>query len=107
MTESADIARRVPSSVKTHDHFVPVRRCLITPARCLLNPPVLETSNSLLRARHDMLDRFIRVQFVDDDADFPVTGETLTIDRELDGTVGVFARMRRALEYGLQIAGRH
>lgn len=53
-----------------------------------------------------MLDRFIRVQFVDDDADFPVTGETLTIDRELDGTVGVFARMRRALEYGIHIAGR-
>ena len=67
---------------------------------------MLEPSNALLRAHDGKLDRFIRVQFVDEDGGFPVTGETLTIERELHGAVGVFARMRRALRYGVNIAGR-
>ena len=69
-------------------------------------PPVFETSNEMLRNFSRCIDRFIRVQFVDDDDDFPVTGETLLIDDEVQGTEGVFARVRRALSSGIFIAGR-
>ena len=72
-----------------------------------MHPPVLETSNSVLRAFSDHLDRFLRVQFVDDDGDLPVTGETLVIDDETQGMDGVLARVRRTLAFGLKIAGRH
>ena len=61
----------------------------------------------MLRDHSQYLDRFLRVQFVDDDGDFPVTGETLVIDDKVQGTEGVFARVRRALTYGVIIAGRH
>ena len=88
-------------------HLVLMRRCLITPTRCILNPPTLETSNEMLRDHGPYLDRFLRVQFVDDDGDFPVTGDTLVIDDEVQGSQGVFARVRRALSDGLIIAGRH
>lgn len=61
----------------------------------------------MLRTHSQYIDRFLRVQFVDDDGDFPVTGETLIIDDEVQGTEGVFARIRRAFSYGIFIAGRH
>ena len=83
-----------------------VRRCLVTPRRCILLPPVPETSNSVLRRFSQYTDRFLRVQFVDDDGDFPVTGETAIIDDSLYGREGVYARIRRALRFGLNIAGR-
>lgn len=78
----------------------------MTPTHCILNPPSAETSNELLREFSDFADRFLRVQFVDDDGDFPVNGETLVIDHELQGCDGVFARVRRVLSYGIHIAGR-
>ena len=70
-------------------------------------PPVAETSNSMLRRFKEYEDRFLRVQFVDEDGDFPIKGETLVIDDILQGTEGVFARIRRALTFGVFIAGRH
>jgi RNA-dependent RNA polymerase len=69
-------------------------------------PPAPETSNSLLRRFKDFQDRFLRVQFVDDDGDFPVKEETLIIDENLQGREGVFARVRRTLKYGIYVAGR-
>ena len=45
-------------------HLVLIRRCLITPTRCILYPPALETSNSFLRANLDNLNHILRVQFV-------------------------------------------
>ena len=108
-----DVARRVLSSANrsaessTSGHLVLVRRCLVTPTRCMLSPPVLETSNEMLRDHAQHIDRFLRVQFVDDDGDFPVNGETLIIDDKLQGMEGVFARIRRALSDGIFIAGRH
>lgn len=60
----------------------------------------------MLRRFKEHEDRFLRVQFVDEDGDFPVKGETLVIDDILQGTKGVFARVRRALKFGICIAGR-
>ncbi|KAI0337237.1 RdRP-domain-containing protein [Trametopsis cervina] len=101
-----DVARRLSPPRPIAEHYVVSRRCLVTPTRCLLMPPVLETSNSVLRRFSDFHDRFLRVQFVDDDGEFPVKGETLVIDDALYGAEGVFARVRRALDYGIHIAGR-
>ena len=103
----ADIARRVNSPTTRATHLVPVRRCLITPTRCFLYPSVLETSNSFLREYSGHQYRILRVQFVDEDGGFPVTGEPNVIDDTTDGKDGVFARIRRVLEYGLIVAGLH
>ncbi|EKM49158.1 uncharacterized protein PHACADRAFT_201955 [Phanerochaete carnosa HHB-10118-sp] len=104
-----DVARRATRLhiSDTGRHLTAVRRCLVTPTRCVLNPPTWETSNEMLRDHEHYVDRFLRVQFVDDDGDFPVVGETLVIDDEMQGREGVFARVRRALSDGLVIAGRH
>ncbi|KAI0342571.1 RdRP-domain-containing protein [Trametopsis cervina] len=102
-----DVARRLSPPRLIAEHYIASRRCLVTPTRCLLMPPVLETSNSVLRRFSDFHDRFLRVQFVDDDGEFPVKGETLVIDDALYGAEGFFARVRRALDYGIHIAGRH
>ncbi|KAI0695361.1 RdRP-domain-containing protein [Cytidiella melzeri] len=102
-----EVIRRVSPPTVSREHLAITRRCLVTPTRCVLMPPAEETSNSLLRRYKCYVDRFLRVQFVDDDGDFPVRGETLVIDDKLQGREGVFARIRRALAYGLQVAGRH
>ncbi|KAI0752286.1 RdRP-domain-containing protein [Irpex lacteus] len=102
-----EVARRISRPRPLDTHLVMTRRCLITPTKCILMPPVQETSNSMLRRWAAYEDRFLRVQFVDEDGDFPVKGETLVIDDKLQGTEGVFARLRRALKFGLFIAGRY
>ncbi|KAI0790029.1 RNA dependent RNA polymerase-domain-containing protein [Abortiporus biennis] len=95
------------SEPRIPDHCILIRRCLVTPTRCLLNPVSIETSNSLLRTWKKFIDRFLRVQFVDDRGDFPITSETFAIDTHVMGQEGVFARIRRVLEYGICVAGRH
>ncbi|KAI0090965.1 RdRP-domain-containing protein [Irpex rosettiformis] len=102
-----EVARRISPPKTIDTHLVMTRRCFVTPTKCILMPPVPETSNSMLRRFREHEDRFLRVQFVDEDGDFPVRGETLIIDDNLQGTVGVFARVRRALKFGIHIAGRH
>ncbi len=104
---AVEVARRISRPRPLDTHLVMTRRCLITPTKCILMPPVQETSNSMLRRWAAYEDRFLRVQFVDEDGDFPVKGETLIIDDKLQGTEGVFARLRRALKFGLFIAGRY
>ncbi|THH33039.1 hypothetical protein EUX98_g1143 [Antrodiella citrinella] len=70
------VARRITPQ-HTPPHCYRIRRCLVTPTRCLLNPPVNETSNDLLRMFSEHIDQFLRVQFVDDRGDLPVTAETI------------------------------
>ncbi|TCD60788.1 hypothetical protein EIP91_009517 [Steccherinum ochraceum] len=94
-----------PDSIPSH--CFRIRRCLVTPLRCLLIAPVNETSNDLLRKYRKHVDRFLRVQFVDDRGDFPVKGETSAIDTFLNGQQGIFARIRRVLQHGIDIAQRH
>ncbi|KAH8087827.1 RdRP-domain-containing protein [Cristinia sonorae] len=98
---------RLLAPEKIPSHCFKIRRCLVTATRCLLNPPVTETSNDLLRRYADRIDLFMRIQFVDDRGDFPVSGETLAIDDALLGNQGIFARMRRVLQYGIEVCGRH
>lgn len=83
-----------------------IRRCLVAPTRLLLMPPQMETSNDLLRTFKEHVDRFLRVQFIQEESDLTVTRETIAIDDALEGQQGLFARVRRALQYGIQIAGR-
>lgn len=104
---SPEVNRRMGPVRPIPPHCILVRKCLVTPTRCLLQPPQQETSNSMLRAYSLYHDRFLRVQFVDEDDGLPITAETLTIDREMAGNKGIFARLRRALRSGLRLAGRN
>jgi RNA-dependent RNA polymerase len=93
--------RPVPS------HCFYIRRCLVTPLRLVLLPPQLETSNSILRAFSVYRDRFMRVHFAAEEGSLDVNSVLLQVDDDVDGEVGLFARVRRALRYGLDVAGRH
>lgn len=104
----ADIANRLAKQTPL-EHYIYVRRCHVSPTRCILQPPQQEISNSMLRhfALEGKSDRFLRVQFVGDRGDFPASFESVLIDQKSGGKSGVFSRIRRALQHGLDIGGRH
>ncbi|WVQ72940.1 hypothetical protein IAR50_002502 [Cryptococcus sp. DSM 104548] len=96
--ELAAFLRRRP--VCTQPHQVLIRTVLVTPTRVLVEPPQHETSNSVTRKYSDKLDGLIRVQFTDED-------DRLYLKEadNIDPAVGLMARVRRALQYGLVICG--
>jgi RNA-dependent RNA polymerase len=91
------------------EHCVLVRRCLVTPVRVIVLPPQMETSNALIREHTPpgCVDRLMRVEFVDEIASLDMTLELIKADEALAGKRGKLARVRRALRYGIQVAGRH
>lgn len=88
------------------EHQVMVYKCLVTPTRVCLFPPESETSNDALRSNALKTDRFLRVQFADEDDRIQINVTVLDADtaRPANGTI---ARVRRALNAGLNLAGRH
>lgn len=81
-----------------------IRTVTVTPTRVLVGPPQPETSNSVTRRYSDQLDAIIRVHFTDE-------GERLHIQKytklgdDLCPDKGLMARVRRALRYGIEVAG--
>jgi hypothetical protein len=49
----------------------------------------------------------MRVHFAAEEGPLDVNSVFLQIDDNVDGEVGLFARVRQALRYGLDVAGRH
>lgn len=88
------------------DNLVWVYRCVVTPTRVCLYPPEQTTSNEALRQHNMFRDRFLRVTFADESDRIQINPTVLSADEAVpyDGTL---ARVRRALQFGLQIAGRH
>lgn len=101
------VAQSLTYKSKPQPHCMIVRHCLVTPHRLILQPPQTEASNSMLRAFAAHCDRFLRVKFVNEEGDFPVSHETITIDNNIGPNSGVFARIRRTLDFGVRIGGRH
>ena len=109
--------RRIPPPVL--GHLVLIRSVLVTPTRVLVWPPQPEPSNSVTRRYSDRLDGIIRVQFTDEEdklhvscphAVDPSSWQMLDSTRAADAEspeVGLLARVRRALQHGLQIGGQN
>jgi RNA-dependent RNA polymerase len=92
--------RRIPP------HCVYVDRCVITPLRVIVEPPQLETSNSILRAYSSFNDRFLRVNFATDDGPLDINEALRLVDVDSNGEEGMIACIRRVLSHGVVIAGR-
>lgn len=80
--------------------------CLVTPTRLVLLPPGVETSTDAIRNHLSFSDRFLRVEFIDEEDGFQVNPTVLEAD-QMEPAEGTVARVRRAMMNGLNIAGRH
>lgn len=87
-------------------HLVWVYKCVVTPTRVCLFPPELEPSSDALRKHNTASDRFLLVQFADENDRIQINAGVLEADAECPAS-GTIARVRRALQSGLNIAGRH
>lgn len=65
LARTKQLRRRRGSSDK---HMVLVYRCTVTPTRVILFPAEQETSNDVIRKHARHIDRFLRVQFTDEDS---------------------------------------
>lgn len=90
----------------TDDNSVLVYHGLVTPTRLVLLPPELETSTDALRNHLPFSDRFLRVEFIDEEDGFQINPTVLAAD-SIEPAEGTVARVRRAMTNGLKIAGRH
>lgn len=100
-------AKQLRSKVtKVEAHQVWIYRCMVTPTRILLFPAEQETSNDVLRRHRLHVDRFLRVQFTDEDDRIQINPTVKAAD-DINPAVGTIARVRRALNSGLKVAGRH
>ncbi|KAK0201149.1 RNA dependent RNA polymerase-domain-containing protein [Desarmillaria ectypa] len=82
-----------------------MRRVYVTPTRVLLFPATIETSNRVIRRWKEFQDNFLRVSFGDEDGKLRVNGLLQQSDDDNPRT-GVLARIRIALEEGIQIGPR-
>lgn len=81
-----------------------IRTVTVTPTRVLVGPPQPETSNSVTRRYADKLDAIIRVHFTDEGEGLHIQKYTKLGD-VLCPEKGLMARVRRALQYGIEFAG--
>ncbi|AFR96691.2 RNA-dependent RNA polymerase 1 [Cryptococcus neoformans C23] len=98
----AAFLRRRPPYIQPH--LVLIRTVLVTPTRLLIGPPQYEPSNSVTRRYHDKLDGIIRVQFTDEEDRLFIADYMKLVD-SINPAVGIMARVRRALQFGLVIGG--
>jgi RNA-dependent RNA polymerase len=97
--------KKVSATDKQDNKTVMMRRAIVTPTRMLLLPEEKEQGNSVLRHFHRYQDRFLRVQFNDEHDQLQVNASVKEADA-INPSAGTMARVRRALQHGLIIAGR-
>lgn len=83
-----------------------VYHCLVTPTRLVLQPPSVESSTDAMRNHLPFSDRFLQVDFIDEEDGFQINATVLEADRA-EPAEGTVARVRRAMMNGLNVAGRH
>ncbi|RXK35060.1 hypothetical protein M231_07680 [Tremella mesenterica] len=86
-------------------HLVLIRTVQVTPTRLLIGAPTPEPSNSVTRRYAGKIDSIIRVQFSDEEDRIFVQDYTKQVDSQRPD-LGVMARVRRALRWGLVVGGR-
>ncbi|KAH8661916.1 RNA dependent RNA polymerase-domain-containing protein [Xylariales sp. PMI_506] len=82
-------------------HCAWVRKIVVTPSKVYLNTPVPETTNRVLRQYATNIDRFIRVQFMDE----RLEGKLYSVPSS-DVNHQLFNRVFRTLQNGILVGGR-
>lgn len=82
-------------------HCTKVRSATLTPTTIYINSPTLETSNRVIRKYREHEDRFLRVKFTDE----RYRGSLMGSDD--NGMDELYARVKRALQQGIDIGDRH
>ncbi|RKP06601.1 RNA-dependent RNA polymerase, partial [Thamnocephalis sphaerospora] len=80
-------------------YCVTVRKAVVTPNKVYLLAPLTETSNRVVRHFSQYADRFMRVQFLDDNM--------LRLGGSKQTCAELLERVRHALRSGIRVAGRH
>ncbi|KAI1747477.1 RNA dependent RNA polymerase-domain-containing protein [Xylaria castorea] len=83
-------------------HCVWVRKVVVTPSTIYLSTPTPEASNRVLRHFAQYSDRFLRVQFTDEQAKGKVYSSPKSKQQN-----ALYNRIHRTLVNGIKIAGRH
>ncbi|KAI0019070.1 RNA dependent RNA polymerase-domain-containing protein [Xylariomycetidae sp. FL0641] len=83
------------------DHCVWVRKVVVTPTTMYLSTPIPEPSNRVLRKYSRLNDRFLRVQFTDEQVKGRIFSSPNTSDQN-----ALFNRIFRTLLNGIRIGGR-
>lgn len=96
--ENMDAQSYIPNT-KTPYYCTLVQKAVVTPTTIRFNSPTVETSNRVVRKYSHMQDRFLRVQFTEDDEHARLASNRLQNDQ-------VWKRVLRALYKGIRIGDR-
>ncbi|KAK4165762.1 RNA-dependent RNA polymerase [Cladorrhinum sp. PSN259] len=83
------------------DHCACVRKVTVTPTRIFFSTPTVETTNRVIRRYRDDQERFLRIQFTDEQQEGRIRGSDADRDDEL------YARVYRALSRGICMGRWH
>ncbi|KAF4589553.1 suppressor of ascus dominance [Ophiocordyceps camponoti-floridani] len=93
-----DAASFIPNSKLPH-YCILMRKAVVTPTSIRFSSPTVETSNRVLRKYNHMQDRFLRVQFLEEEEQKKICFS----DKENDE---IWKRMLRTLYQGIRIGDR-
>ncbi|KAI8148427.1 RNA dependent RNA polymerase-domain-containing protein [Fennellomyces sp. T-0311] len=87
---------------KKTKRLISVKKILVTPTTLRIEPPQVETANRVLRQFRAHLDRFLRVQFIDERGTQVHTSSNMSLNND-----AVYNRLARVLRNGIQIGSVH
>ncbi|KAJ8102850.1 RNA dependent RNA polymerase-domain-containing protein [Lipomyces tetrasporus] len=97
-----NISRRSNLIAEYPNYCSPMRKAQITPTSIILSTPMVDITNRVIRQYVHLSDRFIRVQFSDENAWGKLGG-----GNDFDASANLYDRVYRALKFGFQIGNRH
>ncbi|KAK4229040.1 RNA-dependent RNA polymerase [Podospora fimiseda] len=90
-----------PTTLHIPDYCALVRKVTVTPTRVLFSTPTVETTNRVIRRYKDDQERFLRIQFTDEQSEGRIRGSDADRDDEL------YTRVFRALSRGIRMGHWH
>ncbi|KAL3684950.1 hypothetical protein R1sor_002972 [Riccia sorocarpa] len=103
-TKLDEMKKVAPPVAKLKEGMAWIHRVLVTPSKAYCIGPEMEQSNRIVRQFEEHSDRFLRVQFVDEDWG-PLTSTALTSDVR-SGHSEIYRRIKKVLKDGIHIGGR-
>lgn len=103
LADLSDQQKRLGAIHKVPSRCFLVNKVIITPTSVFIEPRSLEVGNRVLRHFQDYIDRFMRVQFLDDGFN-RVCAVRKPGDRMNEA---LYVRIRKLLDQGVQIGDRH